>query len=673
VGRPGDLLSLRGRLVETLAAFDDGALAALASPGLLARARKDLARERPSAVDEAEDRLLVRVGAETTFLRVPPAESSCSCPAGLICRHVLAALLLLKEASRTAAPAHTALPELLAIDDAALLRYAGKPLLRRAAKSVARGVEATVVAESAVPLVIALPALNVTCRFFPGQGLEGMLCSCAAEAACEHRVAAVLAVQAARGARVVALEEEALEASSGAPRTREEVRTAVRQVLGEAVATGLSRLSRATETRLQTLAVSAHGVDLPRLSRDLDALASEARGLLEKSVTGGPGRFLAAAARVWALAKALERPAPELVGEHRSAYVPVGELVLHGLGGRAFRTPSGFVGLRLIFWDETSRRLAAWTDARPEDTTDFDPVARFTAPGPWTGCPSPEAASRSRFRLRHAQRNARGRLSGREASLYTPLGASDPLSLPPAIADFSALKDAAFALFGSGLAGRRELEDLVLLKTASWGPASFDAVRQELVREVRDAAGRKLALVVPHAPESAATVEAVEKASGKRLTGLLGQLRLWRGRLSVQPVALYEGSTVRCPSLERPGPPAAEAGDEEESGVLDEVPTPTTPVARAVLSLEGALEALAEAGLASGAALPQLLAALERVERLQLTTTAAPARSLARQLAAATRSGRLDLPPLAEELLRAAYHARFAAEAETVRGACAGL
>ena len=129
--------------------------------------------------------------------------------------------------------------------------------------------------EDATVLVIRFPTWNVTCRWLPGSDLSGMICSCHAARPCEHRVAAVLAFQVARGARQLAPEDGALEASAGAARSREEVLESVGDVLREMVSLGLSRLSASTESRLRTLTVSAHGVDLPRLERMLHALADE--------------------------------------------------------------------------------------------------------------------------------------------------------------------------------------------------------------------------------------------------------------------------------------------------------------------------------------------------------------------------------------------------------------
>jgi hypothetical protein len=63
-----------------------------------------------------------------------------------------------------------------------------------------------------------------------------------------------MAFQLSKQKRTIELDERMLEAAAGTPRTRDEVLASVGAVLREMVIIGLSRLSRATEDRLRTLA-----------------------------------------------------------------------------------------------------------------------------------------------------------------------------------------------------------------------------------------------------------------------------------------------------------------------------------------------------------------------------------------------------------------------------------
>jgi hypothetical protein len=80
-------------------ALDDAALEALASRGLVRRAAADVAAGRASVLAEDAASATVRVEGETArILAKGPRAGACSCPAPGVCRHRLAALILLREA-----------------------------------------------------------------------------------------------------------------------------------------------------------------------------------------------------------------------------------------------------------------------------------------------------------------------------------------------------------------------------------------------------------------------------------------------------------------------------------------------------------------------------------------------------------------------------------------------
>jgi len=346
----------------------------------------------------------------------------------------------------------------------------------------------------------------------PGAGLTGMLCSCHASGACVHKVVAVLGWQTRQGQRVIAAEEAVLAESAGAPRTREEVRESVHQILHEMVGLGLCRLSSAGQARIRTLATSAHGVDLPRLERLLNGLADEVGAWLRRDAQASSTAILTKAAQVEALTTALVHPKPALVGRHRSRYDRMGELELVGLGARVWRSRSGFTGLTVYFWDRTQQSWTTWTDARPVGTPAFNPEARFTAPGPWTGCDSPARAAASRFHLAGAWRNppADSPAASRRAWLGWGRWMRAALRSPSARGPRSCL---GLAALRTGLAERGEAEQIVLLQPRAWGRAAYDEVLQELRVAVADREGRPLLLALAHTEENRRAIDALEAAT----------------------------------------------------------------------------------------------------------------------------------------------------------------
>ncbi len=85
---------------ETLKALigqvDDDYLTGLSNKGTVKRAYKDLVQETP-AVSWTEGTARVKLKEETCVIREPLGESSCSCPSRSVCRHVVTAILWLKQ------------------------------------------------------------------------------------------------------------------------------------------------------------------------------------------------------------------------------------------------------------------------------------------------------------------------------------------------------------------------------------------------------------------------------------------------------------------------------------------------------------------------------------------------------------------------------------------------
>lgn len=683
----GDLLT---RLRAALAPFDDEAFAALANKGLVRRARKDLESTRPVILGAEVDRLRLEVGDAVVMVDPTPSRSTCSCPAEGTCRHILAALIFLREsgpatepsAEDEAPPAPTVSPadEILAIADETLSKWAGKALVSRMMTAMARGLP--VEFDEAGAIVARFPTRNVTCRWMPGGGPSGMVCSCHAADACEHKVAAILAFQAERGGRKLAEPEEPRGASADAPRTRAEVLESVARVTRQMVGMGVSRPSRAAAERLRTLAVSAHGVDLPRLERSLRALADGVEQGLARSAQADAARLFARAAEVEALAHALAaRPTHSLIGEHRSQYEPVGDVEVVGMGARRWRSPSGYEGLTVIFWDRSANRWATWTEARPRTTGGIDPAQRYDSDGPWIGVASPATAVRHVLRLSGTYRNRHGRLSGRPGTRAFPLGPAEPRSVPGRIVSWTELAERARSLFGGGFRDRSEQDELVLLAPEAWGPAEFDPVRQELTRLVFDADGRALPLVLRHDPETPKAVESLENYDTTAVHAVLGLLRLGDGGLAVEPIALHGAkgvfnltldSAVRTASA-RPTA-IVEAPPEDDGDELDEGDAPAPSSTRVGMLLDAVaahLEAAGEGGLAAFRPVATLRGLADRAEALGLSTCGRAVGWVVEHLERQRRGEDVEPGLAARDLLRAYHLVRLAASQEAVATATA--
>jgi hypothetical protein len=669
----------------TLAALDDDALAALANKGLVRRARKDLKKAPPKFIAADERSVTLELEGFTVRLTQPANRSTCTCSAG-VCRHVLAGFIFIREriASADAPPSiepptgepktSTVADELLAIDEAALASWAGKPLVRRAAIALARGSE---IDETPAAVIVRLPAQNITVRWVGG-GLDAMICSCHAPGGCEHKVAAVLAFRAHRSGQPVALPEAILQASAGAPRSRDEVRQSVQTLLEEMIALGLSRVSSATEQRLRTLAISAHGVDLPRLERMLRGLADEVSLALKRDAAASSGSLLSTAARISALCAALARPTHGIVGEHRSLYLPVaGSVELVGLGARRWRTRSGYHGLSVFFWEPGAKRWTGWTDARPLGTPGFDPFARFGEAGPWSGASSPRHAAQTTWRISGAHRNSAGRLASRDNTRGIAGSRSSP-SDGPLISDFAQLAAIAEQAFAPGLTERRDNADLVLLAPAAWLEAQYDAVQQEVTRPIVDPGGRIIPLLLRHSPETDAGLTTLQRTDASQLRAVLGSLRIGARGLFVEPISLWtDGKPIHLTldgapiSMSQAAVVPASQADEELEEPDEEAETAELDAAsglgRLLAHIDAELLAIAEAGVSVIRDVAPLRRAASELLNAGIASCGEALRRLCDELDRRRKSTDGDASsPAAAALLRCAHLTRLARESQTI-------
>ncbi|HEU5368844.1 MAG TPA: SWIM zinc finger family protein, partial [Ktedonobacterales bacterium] len=556
-------------------ALDDETLAALASKGLLRRAQKDLETGQPELQEERGDALLFSMPGENCTVTLPaagPAKAACTCPADGCCRHILAAALFLRAQAQQApaeadqeadqeAPAQAeAAPqpdELLQLSEADLIAWATRPLYRQAVDELAFGeLEITIETEGKTTR-FRFPQYNIVVRWIAGAGLDGIICSCKQRPTCRHAVAAILFYQAQHGKPLPIPEKKTLEAPSP-PRSREEVLESVQNTLAEMVALGLGRLSKTTEGRFTTLAVSAHGVKLYALNSTLRSLSDHLAWRLSRDVRASTPQLLSAAARTYVLAFALRHaqgvPPTALVGEARKHYYDIGNLELVGVGAVQWRSRAGYVGLTLYFWDVAGRRWTSWTDARPtiHANTRFDPQRRYQYDEMWNSAPAPTIISRSSFRLNNVQRNRLGQLSGRLDSQALISGPADLTSLHLEGAQFDdwhKLTEHVAAARASGLVKGHPLDTLVVITPAAWGEPVYDQMRQTLVRPVFDTAGRSLPLALPYSADWPFAVDTLQTWNPTQWEtwGVLGTAFITSEGLHVAPISLFNRSLLPRP------------------------------------------------------------------------------------------------------------------------------
>ncbi|MDB5319201.1 MAG: hypothetical protein JWN40_832 [Phycisphaerales bacterium] len=651
------------KLATLLASFDEAALGALASVGLVRRAAKDLEKSAAgiSVEGTADEGVTVTLAdAVVTIPEAGPAGARCSCPAGARCRHVVMAVLYLQKtlsAGTGDGIAEATQPmvgvgpdvELMGYSVEALTKFAGKKVLRDALRLLGATPEVEIAEGAGGGAVVRFTNRNIDVRFFPGGGLAGMVTNAPAKERERVAVAAVLAYQRRHGLALDLGEEAtaaqaALGESASPPRSRAEIVASAVGLLEEMVAVGLSHVSPGMRERLTTLAISAVGANLPRLSLTLRGLAEGVRLFLARDAQADAERFFADLARAYALACGLRGdtvPSPHLVGQHRTHYEEVGSLALHGVGAYAWRTASNYSGLTVVFWDQSAKRFNSWSEARPRHLAQgFDPIDRYQQAGPWDGAVSPGHVATHQFKLNRAKRNDFGRLSAAAQTGAVLLSPTRPMEIDfgnRLFTNWQALRAYAGRAYPVGLAARNPHDDIVVLKPSAWGEKSFDAVTQTFTWWATDDVGDVMALELAYSELTQPTIEALEKMDVKNAGawGVLGRLEFKAAGMAVMPVSMFitaEKATelaVVNPGLDRglSRRPAAsavtaavdkdEAEADEEGELESEKPALIPPALETRLAwVEDRLQAVAERGRKSlsGALIDELTEAAREAE-----------------------------------------------------------
>lgn len=595
--------AVRSALLAQLARFDDDAFIALANRGLLRRALKDLEKQEVQILEDSGRTLRVGMGEHCVSFDIRgPAHAQCTCAASGICQHILATAIALKRlgedageqagiaslptAGPTAANANATLASaqsaaekdddsmlaelgsaLLLIPHGELVKHAGRAGYRWAWQFVEDlDLERDVSFGGERNIIIGFRHPRVTLRYMGG-GVDSLVTDVTSAHVAKQQVAAVLAYRRAHGQENPAPEPTAKERSAALDfgkehaladsvdvtqhLSRDRLRASVATLLHDCVELGLSHLSLSVQERFATLAVWAQGADYYRLALILRRIADHITSLLERAGDADEYRLFDEMAFAYGLVGALAASAihgsspKHLIGQARSRYEQIGALELLGLGAQAWRTPSGYVGLTMLFWSKQDHNFFVCSEARPAIQRGFNPVARYQTPGPWAGLGAPSMATGRSVRLLNAQINDTGRISGTDttaASVHATEGFAGLLS-PCRL--WSELALARTQARSSLLSEHNPMRDWVILAPTRWGEACFDPNRQVLSWQVYDIAGVRLDLELVYSDYTEHAIKRIEQLGSDDLrpgTLLVARIRGTAARMIGEPISIVRAS-----------------------------------------------------------------------------------------------------------------------------------
>jgi hypothetical protein len=529
--------------------YDDDALTALASTGLLRRAAKDVEAGRVGwHADGGMRRGVVAAdGQQVQLTSQGPGATRCDCPALGVCKHILAATLWLRTAPQPEPAAQQAeggaeppdtpdvLAEALALDLPAVFKAAGAAAVRKAAALGDVFDDAAAIVQGAT-LVVTIPALDLVCRYIAGAGFDGMVSEAESRARKTLHLLALAALWRLHGRAIdwpAQPSADELPTLAGVADERRFLAEA-RALVHEICANGWSHVSDLAAPRLRALATSARVESFPRLAALLRRLAGTASLLARRDFGADERDALELAAEIHALIAALDGALmhtdvarlPRLRGLTRRIFTTGAGLELLPLGAHWWESRSGARGLTVAFWDPEAACLRQAVLAR-RDASDpqFTKAAAWSVQLLWQGAPATASLAGSTLTLEQPRLADDGRLGvGGDTRVRMQPGwtVEDPRWHAAGFEDWDRLRAALASR--AGLLG--EQLELVLLRPSFCERPVPDEVRQELVWRVHDRERRTIVLRVSYETSKASRLEnlAACAASGVPVHGVVAQV-----------------------------------------------------------------------------------------------------------------------------------------------------
>ncbi|MBL4543174.1 MAG: transposase [Rhodobacteraceae bacterium] len=548
-------------LRDIIAAYDDTALEALASKGLLRRAHKDMAAGRAEIVRFDADAEVMADGQTVTIPETGPARAACTCSANGICRHIVLALLALRgeavsdgaagdapppsdtvaEAGAPPAPVELARDMLVALTEAELRKLTGGDWDQAHILAATARVEAI---DHGVAVAFGAPEARVV--FVDGQPARDAIYKGPKTRLRLVRAAAAIAVR--DGAGVARSEGAGVAAGT----------LIDAKMCGDVRRTLLAALDQVFRSnpmlaaeRLMDLAISARAQAAPRLTGQLMTLSTQAEWAASRDIRFDGRAFLVGLARAYALVEGIEANpvSPVLLGTIRRSYHPADPVTLWAPGADEWHTPSGARGLTAYYLDPETGRFFTTVEARAGGyDPSFTPAKAYGATL-WR-VTSVSGAMGQIIRLERPAVSDDGQIAlGQDpvARLLRPISVADIQDCPARIDCWANLPDAVQAQSGRGLQHAGRPIALLLGPTAIAGEY-FDDINQLYRWPIRDAVGDFIDLSVQ--PD---TAPAMAQLAGQQ-THLQGLLVLCRSGLdgpTYVPVSamVMEKDSLACRNL----------------------------------------------------------------------------------------------------------------------------
>lgn len=547
-------------LQKIIDAVNEDYLIGLCNKGVVKRAYKDKS-ETKVEIQSIQEEAVIQVAEETVKIRIPLAESECSCPSRTICRHVILGILILQEQKNEDDACNDIVQENLENTHKTdllkeMMEYSVESLQKKLGKRYEKVVKAIV--EDRTPKlqyseVITVELDEVGERVTLLSPLIYSSCTCHKKEFCVHKAEAVFWCRYLNGQ---ISREEVFEIPSvkddgkkdEITKTTEEIRL----FLLELAQTGLSRTSKDIMDYAQRLAIMAHNSQMPDFEGYLRALGTTYEDYFKRvssfQIYDLFQQILRLYARCDQLAQAEDEMALQsLVGRFRAEYNECGALTLEGVTSESFETDNGYVGETVYFLERMTEEWYTYTVSRPVFYDNGGRKRRLEkSPAPW-GLEMPvEAMSNLSLKIEGAKCDDRNRLSSTKDCRAVVLNRREFVPGPGTpffYEDFSTLFAEQFGAKKSWLSAKTETEPVVpVFVQAAYGEKPyFRESEQTLHMTLYDEVGRQVHISVPYSKKDDWIIHRIERIHPESPKVVFGIPYLKDRRIHIRPIALFDG------------------------------------------------------------------------------------------------------------------------------------
>jgi len=525
-------------LESVIATHNDAALEALASRGLVRRAHRDVAAGRAELGEVGDSTARIIAGGHDVDIdERGPAHARCSCPAEGVCRHILIAVLALREhldADETPDDVPSAKEELCALSQAALKKFAGADW-DKALTIMADG-EAVEIGEEGRNLSLHFSELDVSVTFIAGQGVREAVFK---GPKTRRRLFTAVAILLVRQGEGLTVSEDLADTPKKVATIPATFIDDAQKTIERAVAATLPGRSAIAQDLFLDLAISTRAEALPRLSAELRGLARQVEQAGERHVGFEADVFLRRAGRAYALLEGLRTHPGDtaLTGTSRRDYRARESLDVWVLGSARWRSLAGARGVTTYAFSPADNRWYTVSDGR---SAGIDPSFRPSSVyyGSLWGAGMPQELMGKSVRLDSPQVAEDHSVSGKAPKAASPSKSHLPIGMlldaEVACRDWSQLRTLLAETAGSGLRRRAAPVPALLVPTGFRG-FGFNDLEQVYELEVTDELGDVISLSIPG--DEHRTAERLRQL-GRRIEAILVEVTIGMHRLSYRPVSV---------------------------------------------------------------------------------------------------------------------------------------